>query len=188
MIMMNLSILKDYYIKILNIKWNVLLYIKMIVFLDFLAVAIVIPLMQSYFKEANIDTKLYAYISSTYMISQLIGTLLSGYWVDFFNKRTILLLSFLSSCISYLMIIIGFHYQSGYIMLISRVIVGLFKQTYTVSTTIIAHERKDNEKLMSTELGHLSAIMTTAFIVSIYIIIIIIFIIEISYQIRLVLY
>jgi len=152
--------------QIFDMKWNVLLCIKMIVFMDFLAVAIVIPLMQSYFKEANIDTKLYAYISSTYMISQLIGTLLSGYWVDKLNKRTILLLSFLSSCISYLMIIIGFQYQNGYIMLISRVIVGLFKQTYTVSTTIIAHEHKDNEKMMTKELGHLSAIMTTAFIVS----------------------
>lgn len=49
--------------QLLSFKWTISLIIKMIVFIDFFAVALVIPLIQSYFKEAGIDTKLYAFIS-----------------------------------------------------------------------------------------------------------------------------
>lgn len=98
------------------------------------------------------------------MMSQLGGTLLGGHIIDKLNKRTILILSFVASAISYLMIIIGFKIQSGYVMLFSRVIVGLFKNTYTISTAIIAHEEKEEaNKIVS--LGHLGAVMTTSFII-----------------------
>lgn len=98
------------------------------------------------------------------MMSQLGGTLLGGHIIDKLNKRTILILSFVASAISYLMVIIGFKIQSGYVMLFSRVIVGLFKNTYTISTAIIAHEEKEEaNKIIS--LGHLGAVMTTSFII-----------------------
>jgi MFS family permease len=149
---------------LLELKWSVSLYVKIIVFVDFFAVAIVVPLIQTYFKEANIDTKLYAFISSAYMISQFGGTLLGGHIIDKLDKRTILILSFISSAISYLLIIIGYKFKSGYIMLGSRIIVGLLKNTYTISTTILSQiETNENEKVVS--LGHLSAIMTAAFII-----------------------
>ena len=41
------------------LKWSISLSIKIIVFIDFFAVAIVIPLIQTYFREAGIDTKLF---------------------------------------------------------------------------------------------------------------------------------
>jgi len=145
------------------LKWSISLSIKIIVFIDFFAVALVIPLIQTYFREAGIDTKLLGLISSAYMISQLCGTLLGGHIVDNLNKRTILLLSFTSSALSYLMIIVGFKFKSGVIMLLSRIVVGLFKNTYTVSTAIIAHVEVADAKVVS--LGHLGATMTSAFIV-----------------------
>ena len=51
------------------------------------------PLLSSYFRDAGVDKMMYAYISSTYAIAQLIGGVAIGAASDSLSKKSILLLS-----------------------------------------------------------------------------------------------
>lgn len=49
---------------------HVLWLIKVIVFFDFLGVSFVVPLMQSYYTDANITGRLLGLLSSTFSVAQ----------------------------------------------------------------------------------------------------------------------
>jgi len=136
--------------------------LKVLLFFDFFSVACVVTLFQSYFAKTGIEASRFAIMSSTYMIAQLVGGLMGGVIADAVSKRTVLLLSFLTSAASYLLIYVGSESKSFVLLLASRILVGLFKQTYTVCTLVITEIEKEHA---ATSLGHLSALMTAAFIV-----------------------
>ena len=114
-------------------KVTLLNWTKLIVFFDYLAVALVVPLLSSYFRDAGVDKMMYAYISSTYQIAQLFGGVLLGTASDSLSKRSVLLLSFTGSAISYMLVGLT---ANTYVLFGSRLLVGLVKQTMTVSTSI----------------------------------------------------
>lgn len=66
-------------------KDSVILWLRFCVFLDFLGVAIVVPLFSAYFREAGINNEMYGYISSMYYLSQLIGGGISIYIIIFYR-------------------------------------------------------------------------------------------------------
>lgn len=139
-----------------------LLWIKVIVFLDFFGVALVVPLLTSYFRDAGISTKLLGFLSSLYSISQIVGGIVIGVLSDSQSKRDVLLLSLLGSAVSYF--IVGTSKSIG-MLFFSRILVGLVKQTYTIATTVINEVTDGQPELRSQELGRLSAISTVSFIV-----------------------
>jgi MFS transporter, DHA1 family, multidrug resistance protein len=140
-----------------------LFWIKALVFIDFFAVSLVVPLLNSYFKDVGVSTRLLGYLSSTYSVSQIIGGLIiGGVIADTFPKRDVLILSFLGSAISYL--IIG-HTNSVMMLFFSRALVGIVKQTYTIATTMVNEITSENEELRSQEMARLSAISTASFTV-----------------------
>lgn len=141
---------------------SLLLWIKVIVFLDFFGVALVVPLLTSYFRDAGISTKLLGFLSSLYSISQIFGGIVIGVLSDSQSKRDVLLLSLLGSAVSYL--IVGSTKSIG-MLFFSRILVGLVKQTYTIATTVINEVTDGLPDLRSQELGRLSAISTISFIV-----------------------
>jgi MFS transporter, DHA1 family, tetracycline resistance protein len=140
---------------------SILLTVKLMVFLDMFSVALVIPLLSSYFIDANVDAKLWGFTSSTYQLAQLIGGVVFGAMADSLSKRDILLVSFTGSAFSYLLL--GSS-SSGIILLGSRVIVGLVKQTMTVSTATITEISSDVDA-RTRHLGHISAAMRFSFVV-----------------------
>lgn len=134
---------------------SLLLAIKAVVLLDMFAVALVLPLMGSYFKEAGITTKGLGYLGSVYNVSQIIGSLfVGGLMSDTCSKRDVLLLSFIGSAVSYLMM--GTTHSLPLIFF-SRALVGLVKQTFSVATNVINEAFEGEPDARSLELGRLYA-------------------------------
>jgi MFS family permease len=135
---------------------------KLLTAIDFLAVAIVVPLLSSYLKDLDISTERYSLMSSAYSLAQLVGGLLLGAASDR-SRRGVLLLSFFGSAVGYFLIGTA---RSFTVLLVSRVVVGLVKQTLTVCTALIS-ENLDADKPggRARELGHLSACATGSFVI-----------------------
>lgn len=148
--------------QIFSFEFNVPLYLKFLVFLDFFAVSLIVPLLSSYFRDAGVDTKLYGLISSLYSASQLIGGIAIGFIADNISKRNVLLISFIGSGISYF--IVGTS-SSLYLLFGSRVLVGLVKQTISTSTAAFTELTPTNPEERTRHLSHISALTTSAFIV-----------------------
>lgn len=136
-------------------------WVKTCVFIDFLGVAFVVPLLSSYLRDAGVDSEIYGLMSSSFYFSQIIGSLTIGVLLDSLSRRNLLILSFLGSAISYA--IVGLS-KELWLLFASRVIVGLVKQTYTISTSILASTCSDHSRRAEL-MGHLSAATTLAFII-----------------------
>jgi DHA1 family tetracycline resistance protein-like MFS transporter len=139
---------------------NVLWRIKIVVFFDFLGVSLVVPLLSSYFRAAGVSTQLYGLISSLYAASQMVGGLAIGSLADILSPRDILILSLLGSAFAYC--IVGLS-SSLWLLFVSRVVVGLVKQTFTVAATIVSEYSPAQTR--AKQIGHISAAATLAFIV-----------------------
>jgi len=88
-------------------------------------VALVVPLIPAFFRANGADTAYFGLTGSLYAGSQLVGGVLLGCASDNFSKKRILIMSFVGSAVSYLLV--GTT-SSLAVMLFSRVLVGLVKQ------------------------------------------------------------
>lgn len=110
------------------------------VFLDLFGVALVVPLLPSLFKELGGDPQLWGVTASIYSVAQIIGGVLLGSVSDRFGRRAGLLLSMAGAAVSYG--IVGCAFSVG-MLIVSRIIVGLVKQTMTLSTALAADISSD---------------------------------------------
>ncbi|CAM9991060.1 unnamed protein product, partial [Discosporangium mesarthrocarpum] len=135
--------------------------VKLLVFIDMLSVAVMVPLLSSYFRDLNISAGLYGLMSSAYSFSQILGGLVFGALSDrVLSRKSVLLLSFLGSALSYGLVGMS---SSLSMLLVGRVIVGLVKQTMTISTALISEHTTSETR--SGELSQLTAAATFSFIV-----------------------
>jgi MFS family permease len=137
---------------------NVLL---LAVFLDYLGVALVVPNLIFRFTELGGTPESYGLLSSAYAASQLIGGVAIGFLADGrLGRKRALQLSFLGAGLSYL--VVGLS-DTIFLLVVSRVLVGLTKQTMTCSTAMVTS--LSDEVSRTQALGRLSSTMTFAFIV-----------------------
>lgn len=125
--------------------------LPLLVMLDMIGVSLVVPLLHSqYFQMAGITSAVQReWLSSVFSASQIVGGLVIGALSDsqVVSRHTILMISFMGSAFAYAMII-----QGGLAaILISRITVGLVKQTMTVTSSMMAHATHENER--STHVG-----------------------------------
>ena len=134
--------------------------ILLAVFLDMMGVALVVPNLIFRWKEVGISPAGLGMINSIYSASQLVGGLVLGKLGDrsLGRKRT-LLLSFAGSGVSYALVGVA---ESVWVLVLSRVLVGLVKQTMTTSTAITIGLSSDDARAAS--LGRLSSASTLAFL------------------------
>ena len=101
-------------------------------FLDYVGVALVVPNLIFRWKEIGISPERLGMVSSIYSTSQLVGGMLIARLGDrgLGRKRT-LLLSFAGAALSYSMVGVATTVE---MLALSRVLVGLVKQTQTCST------------------------------------------------------
>lgn len=135
--------------------------LPILVFIDMFAVALVVPLLFQYYKKAGVASATQReLLSSVFSASQIIGGILLGALSDakLLRRKTLLFLSFGGSALAYLMITYG-----GFLALIlSRVMVGLVKQTMTVTTSILTQcTTKENR---TKHMGRLESSSTAAWI------------------------
>lgn len=144
-----------------NKKW-LMIVVKALVFVDFFAVALVVPLISNYFRDAGTDSSLYGLITSLYFISQLAGELIHSSLSDYTSKKSVLILSFVGSGISYLLVGTTKNIP---LLFFSRILVGLTKQTMNISTLIISDITHSIPEERSKQLAHISALASASFIV-----------------------
>lgn len=135
--------------------------LPILVFIDMFAVAQVVPLLFQYYKKAGVVSATQReLLSSVFSASQIIGGVFLGGLTDakILRKTTLLYLSFGGSAIAYLMITYG-----GFTALIlSRILVGLVKQTMTVTTSMLASCTKTENR--TKHMGRLESSSTAAWI------------------------
>lgn len=135
--------------------------LPILVFVDMFAVALVVPLLFQYYKKAGVVSATQReLLSSVFSASQIVGGILLGALTDakVLSKKSMLFLSFGGSAVAYLMITYG-----GFTALIlSRIIVGLVKQTMTVTTSMLTQcTTKENR---TKHMGRLESSSTAAWI------------------------
>ena len=110
----------------------------------------------AYFTTAGVSNDYYGFIMSVYYFSQVIGGVVMGSLTDVISRRDILLISFFGSAISYAAVGLS---SDLYILFASRIVVGLVKQTTSISTAIIS-SLCENPLLREEQIGHISAAVT----------------------------
>ena len=135
--------------------------LPILVFIDMFAVALVVPLLFQYYKKAGVVSATQReLLSSVFSASQIVGGILLGALTDakILRRTTLLYISFGGSALAYLMITYG-----GFTALIlSRIMVGLVKQTMTVTTSILTKcTTKENR---TKHMGRLESSSTAAWI------------------------
>lgn len=133
-----------------------------LVMIDMFSVSLVVPLLHEYYKTAGVHSASQReMLSSLFSSSQIAGGLIIGALSDvgILSRRRILFLSFLGSALSYALIVVGGLRN----LIISRVLVGLVKQTMTVSTSLLARHTTSDTRAVS--MGRLTASTTVAWIV-----------------------
>mmetsp|Transcript_4704 Transcript_4704/g.10503 ORF Transcript_4704/g.10503 Transcript_4704/m.10503 type:complete len:435 (-) Transcript_4704:4-1308(-) len=133
----------------------------LLVMVDMFAVALVVPLLHQYYKASGVQSAgQREMLSSVFSLSQIAGGLVIGVLSDTgaLTKRNVLLISFLGSAASYLLIFVGGLKK----IIFSRVLVGSVKQTMTVSTSLLAQYSTPEARAES--LGRISSASTVAWI------------------------
>lgn len=136
--------------------------IPLLVFIDMFAVSFVVPLLYQYYQRAGInDANQREFLSSIFSCSQIIGGIVMSFSTDAYHiqRRTLLLFSFIGSAISYALIIHGGLYP----LIVSRILVGLVKQTMTVTTTMMTQLTTTSNR--AKYMGRITAASTVAWII-----------------------
>lgn len=136
--------------------------LPILVLIDMFAVSLVVPLLFQYYKAAGIvSAGQRELLTSVYSTAQIVGGLLFGILTDAgkVHRRTMLLSSFAGSGLSYGLLMMG----GLPAIVLSRVIVGLVKQTMTVSITVITAATDSSNR--AKQMGRLTAASTVAWIV-----------------------
>jgi MFS family permease len=125
------------------------------------AVALVVPLLFQYYKAAGINSASQReWLSSLFSSSQIVGGILMGILTDakVLCRVTLLYISFAGSAFSYALIIYG----GLPALVLSRLLVGLVKQTMTICTTMLTLSTRHSQRARA--MGRLSAASTVAWI------------------------
>ena len=135
--------------------------LPLLVMIDMFSVSLVVPLLFQYYKTAGVTSASQReLLSSVFSTSQIVGGLLLGALADagWVRRRTILFVSFAGSALSYALIVYG----GLPALLFSRVLVGVVKQTMTISTTMLTHATTKEDRAQ--HMGRLNASSTVAWI------------------------
>ncbi|KAL3940089.1 MAG: hypothetical protein SGBAC_005299 [Bacillariaceae sp.] len=136
--------------------------LPLLVFIDMVAVSLVVPLLFQYYQQAGITSaNQRELLSSVFSAAQIVGGLGLGALTDakYLTQKNLLFMSFGGSALAYSLIVYG-----GFACLIaSRVLVGLVKQTMTVTTSILTkHTTEDNR---TKYMGRLESSVTAAWVI-----------------------
>jgi hypothetical protein len=144
-----------------TILFSPVVSLPILVFVDMFAVALVVPLLFQYYKHAGVTSATQReLLSSVFSASQIVGGVSLGALTDakILRKKTVLFVSFGGSAVAYCMITYG-----GYTALVlSRIIVGLVKQTMTITTSILTKCTTEDNR--AKYMGRLESSATAAWI------------------------
>ena len=114
-----------------------LLYVA--TFLDMCAAGLVVPLLASYTRSLGGSARFTGLLQASYGLSQLIGANLFGGLSDRLGRKRVLQLSLFGGILGYLSLAAAVgHFYSLRLLLLSRLPIGLLKQTLTAARAVAA--------------------------------------------------
>lgn len=132
---------------LLPITWT----LPLLVFVDQLGVSATLPLMVHYYRHAGVGSASQREVlTSLYSSAQIVSGLSLGYVKEALNisNRSILWFSFIGSFVSYGMVAFSTSFAAPpssssfgwgvWLIILSRILIGLVKQTMTVATTLLS--------------------------------------------------
>ena len=117
---------------------------------DMLSIGLIVPLITPFIRDLGATPSQIGMISSVYGFTQLLSSPVLGRMSDRLSRRSVLLLSLVGGAIGYLLL--GFA-TSITMVVVSRVIVGIFRQTMTVTkawVTDTEHQHHNNNSSSET--------------------------------------
>ena len=97
---------------------------------DMLSIGLIVPLITPFIRELGATPSQIGFISSVYGLTQLISSPILGRMSDTLSRRSIILVSLIGGAFGYLLLGLA---QSIWMVVASRVVVGIFRQTMTVT-------------------------------------------------------
>jgi MFS family permease len=116
--------------------------------LDVTAVGLVVPLLASYSRALGAGPRFTGILQATYGLAQLIGANVLGSLSDKVGRRTLLRLSSLGGIVGYSLLAVAVGPSGSlYLLLASRMPIGLLKQSLTVSRALVADTTQLHERM-----------------------------------------
>lgn len=120
-----------------------------VVWLDICAVGLVIPLLSFYARDLGGGPAFAGALSSAYGMMNLVGAGFMGSFSDTHGRRLVLIISLMGAISGYFMLFLSvFHFKSLAILFLSRVPIGLAKQTMTASRAIVSDCSSDSDRAL----------------------------------------
>lgn len=143
--------------------------IMLAVFVDMLAVALVVPNLVFYMRDLGLTSsgRLLGVVWAAYPLAQVVGGVTIGYLSDMLPRRDVLVVSMCGAAMSYALVAASLSFGSGVLFVMSRVVVGLVKQTMTISTAMLldGQSAPSASTDKATVIARLQAMVGLAFIV-----------------------
>eukprot|EP00939_MAST-03C_sp_MAST-3C-sp1_P002634 g2634.t1 len=108
------------------------------VFLNVFAVGLIIPLLPSLVTSLGGGPAYVGAIGTIYGVAQLVGANILGPLSDSFGRKIVLRISFVGGACGYFLVYVATRWGSLWLLLLSRVPVGLAMQTMTVARAIVS--------------------------------------------------
>lgn len=137
------------------------LWMYLVVFLDITGIALVVPLIPSLAKQMGMSNTAYGLVTSFYGLAQILSCPLMGALSDVRGRKIVFLVSLVGAAIAYALFGISARISSVVLLCMSRILVGIVKQTMTISTAFVTDYSTAEERTPA--LAYLYAITNIAF-------------------------
>ncbi|KAJ9453903.1 Tetracycline resistance protein [Diplonema papillatum] len=134
-----------------------------VVFLDIVGIALVAPLLPMIARDMGLSHTQWGVIGSLYGLAQVFSGPVMGAVSDVMGRKRVFLISIAGATAAYCMLGAADVTKSLALLALSRVIVGLVKQTMTIAVAFITDETSPDQR--TSALGTLFALSNVAFIV-----------------------
>ncbi|KAB7671747.1 MFS transporter [Bacillus sp. B1-b2] len=131
------------------------------IFIVFLGIGLIIPVMPSFMNQMNLSGSTMGYLVAAFAVSQLIVSPFAGRWVDRFGRKRLIVIGLIIFGISEIIFGIGTHVLHLYF---ARILGGVSAAFIMPAVTAYIADVTTNEE-RSKAMGYLSAAISTGFII-----------------------
>ncbi|TXS00991.1 MFS transporter [Bacillus sp. SH7-1] len=130
-------------------------------FIVFLGIGLVVPIMPTYMKTLQLGTDIMGYLIATFAFFQLLISPISGIWVDIFGRKKMIIIGLI--IFSFSEFLFGFGNQI-WVLFLSRALGGISAACMMPAVTAFIADTTSLEN-RAKALGYLSAAISTGFII-----------------------
>ena len=134
-----------------------------VVFLDITGIALVAPLLPSIGTELGLTHTQFGFVGSLYGVAQAFSSPVMGAISDARGRKGVFLISLAGATLAYVLLGVGLAYKVVWLLGVSRITVGLVKQTMTIAISFITDETLAAERTPA--IATLFSITNVAFII-----------------------